>query len=55
MAERCEMDTVRSEHFCAALFFRFLHSFLKRQERELILAGESFNGIFNFPDFREPV
>ena len=55
MAEWCEMDTVRSEHFCAVLFFRFLHSFLKRQERELILAGESFNGIFNFPDFREPV
>ena len=39
----------------AVLFFRFLHSFLKRQERELILAGESFNGIFNFPDFREQV
>ena len=49
------MDTVWSEHFCAVLFFGFLHSFLKRQERELILAGEIFDGIFNFPDFREPV
>ena len=54
MPESREMDSVWSEGVCT-VFFGFLHPVLEEQERELILAGESFNGIFNFPDFREPV
>lgn len=55
MPESREMDSVWSEGVCTVLFFGFLHPVLEGQEGELILAGESFYGMFGFPEFREPV
>ena len=54
MPESREMDSVWSAGGCT-VFFGFLHPVLEGQEGELILAGESFYGMFGFPEFREPV